>query len=443
MTIPISVMWTISKWQEKQKTWDRLGNFWWKTLIWKHQHRSWTTCIWDALNESAKRARILWIITNICSNPGSLLALWKNYQKLERQGNLTRTLSLHGPMIWKVMQKSAWKDIANWRTKLRSNDTKSRPHALDDHQFKEAETGSVEKLSTVCSNVQTWIVWVDLIFYGPRTNLLVRSQNGLKLVASDLSHSSHMWIQAILLSGKQQRNNADSDRFKILILQDSKSTSCGLVHFRKPNIRAKKLDVQETDFSFTQFYRSWNNFSRCRFTHGWNSRSRSWCFRDWSISFSTKPNQQSQRSWRVTAKPVAKNITQHAKPNSNHAHQSRYSQYWSRFIKHKTFWFQCYVLYVFCCGQCCNQRSEFPQSCKGYFDRINLDPQDQFGYIDTKQTNLQTFWPEAISHVTNGTIFFICSTSVISAPLVAQRKPAWLAAPKRWRRGCRNKKKKK
>ena len=38
--------------------------------------------------------------------------------------------------------------------------------------------------------------------------------------------------------------------------------------------------------------------------------------------------------------------------------------------------------------------------------------------------NTQTFRPKVISHVTNGTIFFTCSKSVISAPLAAQRIPA-------------------
>ena len=45
--------------------------------------------------------------------------------------------------------------------------------------------------------------------------------------------------------------------------------------------------------------------------------------------------------------------------------------------------------------------------------------------------------------MTNGTVFFICSTSAISALLAAPRIPAWQAAPKRWQRGCRNRRKKK
>ena len=33
-------------------------------------------------------------------------------------------------MTWKVMQRSAWKDIANWQTKQRNNDTESQHHVL-------------------------------------------------------------------------------------------------------------------------------------------------------------------------------------------------------------------------------------------------------------------------------------------------------------------------
>ena len=36
----------------------------------------------------------------------------------------------HGPMTWKVMQRNAWKDIANWRTNQLSSCTKSQHHAL-------------------------------------------------------------------------------------------------------------------------------------------------------------------------------------------------------------------------------------------------------------------------------------------------------------------------
>ena len=60
----------------------------------------------------------------------------------------------------------------------------------------------------------------------------------------------------------------------------------------------------------------------------------------------------------------------------------------------------------------------------------------------TPNINSQTYWPKVISHVMSGTIFFICSTSAISALFAALRISAWVAAPTRWRRRCKNKKKK-
>ena len=69
---------------------------------------------------------------------------------------------LHGPMIWKVMQRSAWNDFANWQIKQRNNYTKSQHHALTTTKKKK-----MGELSKVCSHVYIWLVLVDLIFYGP------------------------------------------------------------------------------------------------------------------------------------------------------------------------------------------------------------------------------------------------------------------------------------
>ena len=59
----------------------------------------------------------------------------------------------HGPMTWKVMQRNAWKDIANWQSKQLNSYTKSQRHDIDDHQFKEEENGLVGELSKVCSQI--------------------------------------------------------------------------------------------------------------------------------------------------------------------------------------------------------------------------------------------------------------------------------------------------
>ena len=59
----------------------------------------------------------------------------------------------------------------------------------------------------------------------------------------------------------------------------------------------------------------------------------------------------------------------------------------------------------------------------------------------TPNINLQTYWQKGISHVMSGTIFFVCLTTAIPALSVVLRNSAWLAAPKGWRKGCKNLKK--
>ena len=80
------------------------------------------------------------------------------------------------------------------------------------------------------------------------------------------------------------------------------------------------------------------------------------------------------------------------------------------------------------------------QSCAWFVVR-----QNQFGSQDSnpvqwhRNTRWQTYWQKDTSHVTNGIIFFVCSTSAISALCAAPRISACLAAsPKGWRKGCKN-----
>ena len=113
--------------------------------------------IWVALKENVKSVRILWKIKEVCSNQGFLLVQWNNYQKREPQGNLTPTPSLHGPMTRKVMQRNAWKDIANWRIQTTQQFFKVATPCMDDHQCREEEGWiswrSVHSLLTICSQV--------------------------------------------------------------------------------------------------------------------------------------------------------------------------------------------------------------------------------------------------------------------------------------------------
>ena len=105
-------------------------------------HRSLTTFFSVALNEFVKQAKILWTIWETCLNPGSPREQKKNHSI---HGNLTQTFP-HGPVIWKVMQRNVWSDIANWRTKQLNSYTKVATPCLDDHQFKEEEFGFVGRI---------------------------------------------------------------------------------------------------------------------------------------------------------------------------------------------------------------------------------------------------------------------------------------------------------
>ena len=80
----------------------------------------------------------------ICSNPGSSRELQKNYLV---RGDLMKA-SLHGPMIWRVMQRSVWKDIATWQTKQLNRYTKSQLHALMTNNSKKKNWDLLENCQT-------------------------------------------------------------------------------------------------------------------------------------------------------------------------------------------------------------------------------------------------------------------------------------------------------
>ena len=66
--------------------------------------------------------------------------------------NLAQTVP--HPMIWKVTQRNAWKDIANWRREQTTQQLfKVVTPCIDDHQLKEEGMGSVGELSKVCSHI--------------------------------------------------------------------------------------------------------------------------------------------------------------------------------------------------------------------------------------------------------------------------------------------------
>ena len=77
----------------------------------------------------------------------------ENCQKQKPRWNLMPKLYLHGPMMWKVMQRNAWKDIANMQGKQLSNFSKSQRHAWMVINLKKRKMSQWENCPTVCSQI--------------------------------------------------------------------------------------------------------------------------------------------------------------------------------------------------------------------------------------------------------------------------------------------------
>ena len=171
-----------------------------------------------------------YIVDNYRSMFEFQLVLWKSYQKLKLQGNLRH--SVHGPMTWKVMRRTAWKDVANLRKKQLSNYTKVATPCMDGHQFREEEIGSVGEFSTVCSQIALKCLYLacigrpDILW---SVNKLARAvTKWTKACDKRLARLiSYIITQVNLVNigmWATQHNNAEWNYFKILILQETWKT---------------------------------------------------------------------------------------------------------------------------------------------------------------------------------------------------------------------------
>ena len=351
--------------------------------------------------------RKLWIIAKVCFESRISAGATEKCQKQKLRWNLLLKRYLHGPATWKDTQRNASKDIANLSSKQLSNKTKSQRHAWTTINLKMKKMGSVGKLSKFCSQiVLKWqysarIGRPDLLWsvnklaravtkwtkacdkrWSRLISSTVCSQIVLKCIyfarirrpdilwsVNKLARSITKWTKArdkrlnrlisyihhtcqykqychVGNTAKQCRLGLFQDSDFAGDLEDSKSTSGRILCiFRKSVARSyQQVGCARKNFRFTQFYRSWGNFSRCRFTHGLDSRSRSLGLL--IEVFHSSPNHTNKtKHVREPRGNLSANPQSHKrKKNSNHEHQSRSDQYWSRFIKRNTFWFQCYVV---------------------------------------------------------------------------------------------------
>ena len=119
---------------------------------------------WVALKENARLARILWRITEVCSNQGFLLGLWKNYQKKTKATGKPDAETISS---WSYDMEGHAKKCVERYCELANETTqqlyKVATPCMDDHQFEEEEIGSVGELSTVCSQIVLKCLYVARI----------------------------------------------------------------------------------------------------------------------------------------------------------------------------------------------------------------------------------------------------------------------------------------
>ena len=298
--------------------------------------------IWVVLNENVKQARILKTITEICSSPGFLLVQWKNYLFPRNRMRIFP----HGPVIWKVMQRNVWSDSASCRTKLPNICTKLQLHALMTVKLKKKKMGFVGELSTVCSQIVLKCLYLARI--GRPDIFMVCEQTCTRghkidkilwqtLGAFDLVHSSYKWIPTILLCGKHSTTMPSRIISQFWFCKRSRRLKINirwtLMHFRKSNIRAKKLtsvshSATEAEIISLDAGLRMAGMPVLEVFHSSPNQTKP-----------TKPKDAREPRENLSATLSVKRAT----TNSNNDHHSRSDQYWSRSFKRNTFWFQCYV----------------------------------------------------------------------------------------------------
>ena len=160
---------------------------------------------------------------------------------------------------------------------------------MDDHEFEETFIRKIYNLFTHFSEMSVfgsyWETWYFVVCeYSCSCGHKMDKIFWLTLGAFDPVHSSYRQYLHVGNTAQQCR---------LGLFQDSDFAA---------HVCANKLAVQETDFSFAQFCRSWLISLDASLRLDGYSRSHSLGFVDWSISFRTEQNRWTQE--RAKEKPV-------------------------------------------------------------------------------------------------------------------------------------------
>ena len=388
-------------WQKKQNLapmWKR----WWKMWILTNLPLSLTMCTWDALSVNANRMKQLLKNIRRCLNHVCLLEQLKNYQ----DGKSLTQRRLRGPTIWKdILKKMRWATL--WTGKQETGATVQSVKSL--FGWSSIQAGGtriswriVTSMLTICLEMlelgTNWTTW-HLIISQQACQSSHKMDSGMWQTTgkADFLHSSHKRFPTMLSCGKHG-TALQAGFFSRLRLcwrpwrLEINPKWC-LVYFWKFYICSNELDVQETNFCLTQFYRVWGHFSGCWITYGWVTCS-------WSLDIvievlRSTNNLIQPKHTSIQVRPFIPNILDSKTKNQRENNADVWVNEW--------------------CGLRTHQHTFFPNAVKiamrhvsrtlrfaldWLFDRINLGPKIQIKFVHIKKKladmltklKLHTWW---------------------------------------------------
>ena len=253
-------IWTIFNWLERSNIWTQYGNIhercWFRRtdiILWPCLFGLYSTRMSNKQGYSRQLPKYV-RIQDFCWSWGKTISF--------------REIGCEYFSSWscdmEVMQRSAWKDVANWHTKQLNSCTKSQHHALTTITLKKKKWDLLENCMKFAHRL-FWNVYIlacigrlDILW---SINKLVRAVTKWTKACDKRLPRLISYIHHQCEYSTTMQNRIVSGFWFCRDPEDSKSTSGEfLCFFWKSKICANMLDVQETDFCFTFFYTSWGDF---------------------------------------------------------------------------------------------------------------------------------------------------------------------------------------
>ena len=224
-TILICVCGRHLNWQARTENMEpTVEMYWWKTLVWENQPPSSTMYTFGLYSRECDNLwRYCW------QNTGTMFRIQdfcRSNWKITKLGKSVYFFVVlwHGRSCQEMRGTILWVGEQNDSTTLQSINSMHWRPSFQRRRIEICRRIVKKYAHKLFWNANTWHVLEDPIFYGQRTNLHVRSQNGPNLVTNDcvvwyLTSITHV-ITNIIVKWETLHNNADWDCFKTPILQE-------------------------------------------------------------------------------------------------------------------------------------------------------------------------------------------------------------------------------